>query len=563
MEKQRSIILKTNTVNTDNLPYLKDNNQYMGFSENRNAVLEQLDRLGLGKDWADKIQLHAGEKNFWLQHHTQYGSDRMTCYLYLEWDKENYQVSFYDAIVRKPIEVPDKIIDGISTAGLDQRMAKISWEKEYCNPMWRHLLIEDEHPSAKTLVIEKMVSDVFRLERAGPEGKDISERLQLKYWSEGDFEQLIDNLYVLQDKYEVWKRFETGKGLDITIPEAYNLLNGHAVYKELLTEEGLTGQWYQLNPGKTDVYGFNVLEKMVPGNAVAVPPNIPANEANTISSSINHTTMNTDNLAYLKDNIKYMGFGENMHTELEKNIQLGKPDFQLRYQTEINKKPFEGTLQFRKSGQSDMYFLNSYQASLERSNGEKTGQTFYLNKGKGVTAKEAYNLLEGRAVHKELTTKTGEPYKAWIQLDFENKDKHNNYEVKQYHENYGYDVKVAAAKYAIAELDGGDKERALLQSLQKGNIQSVTVENNGTTYKMFIEANPQYKTVNLYDGQMKRVQKEGMEQYLSAGQSQGKELQKAIKKDQAQNVVKDTTQQQVTVKPEQKQIRSRSKSQAR
>ena len=56
-------------------------------------------------------------------------------------------------------------------------------------------------------------------------------------------------------------------------------------------------------------------------------------------------------------------------------------------------------------------------------NGVKMEQTFYLNKGKGVTAKEAYNLLEGRAVHKELTTKAGEPYKAWIQLDFENKGK--------------------------------------------------------------------------------------------------------------------------------------------
>ena len=47
-----------------------------------------------------------------------------------------------------------------------------------------------------------------------------------------------------------------------------------------------------------------------------------------------------------------------------------------------------------------------------------------------------------------------------------------------------------------------------MQSLQKGNMQSVTVEQDGSVNKMFIEANPQYKTANLYDGQMKRVQKE-------------------------------------------------------
>ena len=95
-----------------------------------------------------------------------------------------------------------------------------------------------------------------------------------------------------------------------------------------------------------------------------------------------------------------------------------------------------------------------------------------------------------------------------MQLDFENKDKHNNFEVKQFHENYGYDLKEAVGKYAIAELKDPEKEKALMQSLQKGNIQSVTIEKDGNTHKMFIEANPQFKSVTLYDGQMKRVQKE-------------------------------------------------------
>lgn len=30
--------------------------------------------------------------------------------------------------------------------------------------------------------------------------------------------------------------------------------------------------------------------------------------------------MNTQNLDYLKDNLKYLGFGEKLNTELEKNI---------------------------------------------------------------------------------------------------------------------------------------------------------------------------------------------------------------------------------------------------
>lgn len=247
-------------------------------------------------------------------------------------------------------------------------------------------------------------------------------------------------------------------------------------------------------------------------------------QTNNIPSLLNQTTMNTENLTYLKDNIKYMGFGETMHADLEKNITAGKDAFLLNYKTEINKKPFEAVLHFRKSENSEMYFFNRYEASLERKNGEKLDhQTFYLNKGKGVTAKEAYNLLEGRAVYKEMTNKAGESFKAWIQLDFNNKDKNNNFEVKQYHENYGYDVKAAVSRYAITELDGGEKEKALIQSLQKGNIQSVSIEHNGSTQKMFIEANPQYKTATLYDGQMKMLQKEALQQWLPQKQSNNKE----------------------------------------
>jgi len=60
-----------------------------------------------------------------------------------------------------------------------------------------------------------------------------------------------------------------------------------------------------------------------------------------------------------------------------------------------------------------------------------------------------------------------------------------------------------------------DKEKALMQSLQKGNVQSVTIEKDGNGHKMFIEADPQFKKVNLYDSNMKLVTKESIEIYQS------------------------------------------------
>ena len=44
-----------------------------------------------------------------------------------------------------------------------------------------------------------------------------------------------------------------------------------------------------------------------------------------------------------------MGFGENLKRDLEKNLNEGKADFQLHYKAEIYKKPFEVTMNFRKS----------------------------------------------------------------------------------------------------------------------------------------------------------------------------------------------------------------------
>ena len=228
----------------------------------------------------------------------------------------------------------------------------------------------------------------------------------------------------------------------------------------------------------------------------------------------NQFTMNEKNFEYLKDNLKYLGFGEKQHEALEKNLKEGKESFQMTYSAELNKKPFEAVLQFRKSDNSDMYFLNSYHASLERSNGQKMEQTFYLNNGKGVTAKEAYNLLEGRAVHKELTNKAGEPYKAWIQLDFSAKDKNNNNEVKQYHENYGYDLKETLRAYPMKELGNEEESKKLIRSLEKGNVQMVTLELPDKDTKLFIEANPQYKTITMYNNTMQRLDRDQSEELM-------------------------------------------------
>ncbi|TDH18047.1 hypothetical protein EXU57_24555 [Segetibacter sp. 3557_3] len=233
--------------------------------------------------------------------------------------------------------------------------------------------------------------------------------------------------------------------------------------------------------------------------------------------------MNQQNLDYLKDNIKYLGFGEGLYQALEANVREGKPAFTLQFNNEFNGTSMDATLNFRKSDSTEVYFLNSYQASLQHTEGQQVKQTFYLNKGRGVTCKEAFNLLEGRAVNKDLTNKEGQVYNAWLQLDFKVVEPKGNYQVNQYHHNYGYDLQKELQKHPLKELKTEAEKGRLIESLEKGNRQSVTFVKDGAEQKMFMEANPRFKTLNLYDSKMQRVHSQTQKETSSKSQQQQKQ----------------------------------------
>ena len=217
------------------------------------------------------------------------------------------------------------------------------------------------------------------------------------------------------------------------------------------------------------------------------------------------------NVQYLKESLKYLGFGEKLNADLENAISLNPEKFKLVMPGEFDrngvKDEVKFTLHFKRSDKSEMYFFNSYDAALKNAEDptKEKSQTFYINKNSGVTAKEAYNLLSGRAVYKDLNNKEGQEYNAWIQLDFGEKDKNENFKIKQYHQNYGYELANELKKYPIKELDTEADNLKLLKSLEKGNLTQVTFVKEGKDERMFIEANPQFKNITVYDAQMKKA----------------------------------------------------------
>ncbi|TEB41085.1 hypothetical protein D0809_27325, partial [Flavobacterium circumlabens] len=125
-------------------------------------------------------------------------------------------------------------------------------------------------------------------------------------------------------------------------------------------------------------------------------------------------------------------------------MQKEESNFTLNYTAKYGTDTANATLNFKNSDQSDMYFFNSYKVELQKENSkEALEQTFYINKGSNITMKEAYNLMEGRSINKDLINKEGEQYNSWIQMDFKQTDTNGNFKLNQYHQNYGYDLEAA------------------------------------------------------------------------------------------------------------------------
>jgi len=222
--------------------------------------------------------------------------------------------------------------------------------------------------------------------------------------------------------------------------------------------------------------------------------------------------MNEKNLDYLVNQLKFTGFGEGHRDELKEKMEKQEPQITIFHQADFGKDKTVATLQLNKSGETDMYFFNRYDLMLKTSkNPDPVKQTFYINNNQSnITLKEAYNLMSGRSIHKELTSKEGEKYQAWLQLDFKETDKNNNYKIKQYHQNYGYNLENALSKFPIKELANEVEKSQLIDSLHRGNKQSVTFLQNGNEQKIYIEASPQFKSLNFYDSNMLRIKAENL-----------------------------------------------------
>jgi hypothetical protein len=208
----------------------------------------------------------------------------------------------------------------------------------------------------------------------------------------------------------------------------------------------------------------------------------------------------TENIQALNEKVLRTGFGA-IDNQLRHHIEQGQNSFSIPVSYYVNEKEHMNfQLSFVKDG-IGQYQLDGYTAAFnnEQKITENRQQNFSVEHGYLPTAEQAYNLLAGRAIQQESISQDGYQRSRWKQLDLNDKDNTGNYRIKEFTSAYGYDIKKVIAQLPLKELSSVESTEKLVNSLTAGNRQEVTIQNNGIEQKLLIDANPQFKTLNIYD----------------------------------------------------------------
>lgn len=266
------------------------------------------------------------------------------------------------------------------------------------------------------------------------------------------------------------------------------------------------------------------------------------------------------NFDYLKDQVKYLGFGENLAGEIREKLEAGKKEFKISHEAKFDKDVVNSTLHFGNTKDGELIFFKRFDLSLKKDgHDDLINQTYFVGEKNNFTLKERYNLLDGRAVYKTMNSfeKIGEgadekfklsdnTYTSWRGLDFKQTDDAGNYLLSK---PIYWDCKDELNKYPVKGMDMTYDKNRLAASLEKGNLVNVTVMKDGAETPLKMAVNPRMETFNFYNSNMQRVQlKQGnFQQQLEASQrksqdqSQGQGQQNDQKQNQSQKATDDTS----------------------
>ena len=183
----------------------------------------------------------------------------------INWRLEKGRLVEYETVLRKHIAIPGGMVAGLDPQELESRMRRVDWNRDWF-PEDRRTFVEYD---ASRSLVNSIVRDMRKLENGAAEGKAVFDKLALKYLAYTPNAHALEEVEKLKAGYEK-KLLLQPYGLNVTILQAYNLLDGRSILRRSDGLEDSVWDWYAVNPAKRDPGGNSVIEP-VPGTAVFNP----------------------------------------------------------------------------------------------------------------------------------------------------------------------------------------------------------------------------------------------------------------------------------------------------
>lgn len=208
-----------------------------------------------------------------------------------------------------------------------------------------------------------------------------------------------------------------------------------------------------------------------------------------------------NNIKFLQDQTKGLGFGKEVSDVIKNEILKGSENFSVQFPEEKNGNEVHFSLNFSKGSKGDLYFFNNFHVKLNKPNETPVEHTFQVNGYRGVTAREAVNILEGRTVKSVVYfSKNGEK-EVLIQRDksfVPETGKEGTVKLNYYSGKGAVSARDLIETPLIKLVHENYKEDAI-KSLEKGNFVKVFLNVNGEEKEGLISLNAQNKNFDFYD----------------------------------------------------------------
>ena len=148
-------------------------------------------------------------------------------------ERNEYACIYYDATLRKEINVTGSVINGVNTKELERKMQEINWDVDYENKIDKEFQSEEKDSWLREEKIDKVMMQLQSLSSV-EEGEDIADCLRFKFWCDTPAQDMVRNINTLKGKYEISQRFYFFEnGSCISAEEAYRFLNNRWMEKNL------------------------------------------------------------------------------------------------------------------------------------------------------------------------------------------------------------------------------------------------------------------------------------------------------------------------------------------